>query len=77
MVRNNPTVKVARVKHMMLMTGVEIIFSSLLCDILEGAIARGGAQDVEMGFSVEGGFVLFPLTYPFYQNMKYKVIKQL
>ena len=65
MVRNNPTTKVAKVKHMMMMTGVEIIVSSVLCDILEGAVARGGAQDVEMGFNVEGGFVLFTLTYPF------------
>ena len=41
MVRNNPTAKVAKVKHMMMMmTGVEIIVSSVLCDILEGAIAR-------------------------------------
>ena len=40
MVRNNPTAKVAKAMHMMMMTGVEIIFSSVLCDILEGAVAR-------------------------------------
>ena len=55
--------------HMMMMTGVEIIFYSVLCDILEGAVARGGAQDVEMGFNVEGGFVVFLLTYPFIHGL--------
>ena len=69
MVRNTPTAKVAKVMHVMMMIGVEIVVSSVLCAILEGAVARGGAKDVDMGFNVEGGFVIFLLMFPFIHGL--------
>ena len=62
---------------MMIITGVEIFVSSVLCDILEGAVARGGAQDAEIGFNVEGGFVLFTCTYPLIQGLEFLLSQSL
>ena len=69
MVRHTPTVKIAKMMHVMMMIGVEIVVSSVLCAILEGAVARGGAKDVEMGLKVEGGCVLFTRTYLLAQGL--------
>ena len=77
MVRHTPTVKVAKMMHVMMMIGVEIVVSSVLCAILEGAVARGGAKDVEMGFNVEGGFVLFTRTYPLIQGLEFLLSQSL
>ena len=77
MVRNTPTVKVAKMMHVMMMIGVEIVVSSVLCAILEGAVARGGAKDVEMGFNVEGGFVLFTRTYPLIKSLAFLLSQSL
>ena len=77
MVRNTPTVNVAKMMHVMMMIGVEVVVSPVLCAILEGAVVRGGAKDVEMGLIVEGGFVLFTRTYPLIQGLEFLLSQSL
>ena len=77
MVRNTPTVNVAKMMHVMMMIGVEVVVSPVLCAILEGAVVRGGAKDVEMGLIVEGGFVLFTHTYPLIQGLEFLLSQSL
>ena len=77
MVRHTPTVKVAKMMHVMMMIGVEVVVSPILCAILEGAVVRGGAKDVEMGLIVEGGFVLFIRKYPLIQNIEFLLFHSL
>ena len=77
MVRHTPVVKTAKMMHVMMMKGMEIGVSSLLCATMEGAVARGGAKVVELGLKVEGGCVLFTHTYPLDQGLEFLLSQSL